>query len=87
VHNAFTGKQGQKHGQILTSITDAHMTSERAAELIALSIGYRLSEVWISKTKMPMLFGYLSLMCPELAVRIVLLLGADRLKRMRTGGK
>ncbi len=59
----------QKHGEILTSITDAHMSSERAAELIALSIGYRLSEVWISKTKIPLLFSYLCVICPDLAIR------------------
>ncbi|KAJ1350284.1 Dehydrogenase/reductase SDR member 7 [Parelaphostrongylus tenuis] len=85
VLNAFTSELKQINGEVLCEPTAAHMSASRCAQLILLAAANKITECWLSKRASVLLLCYMGIITPGITIRLVKMLGVDRLKQLRTG--
>ncbi|GMT10265.1 hypothetical protein PFISCL1PPCAC_1562, partial [Pristionchus fissidentatus] len=82
---AFTSEKDKSHGQVIDHQTKSHMSPVRAAELISLSATHHIHESIISASPLILLLTYLNAIAPGLTMKLVLLRGVGRLRKLRNG--
>ncbi|GMS92715.1 hypothetical protein PENTCL1PPCAC_14890, partial [Pristionchus entomophagus] len=82
---AFTSEKGKSNGEVMTAPTKSHMKSERAAELISLSAVHQIHESIISASPLVFILIYVNAIAPGLMMKLILLGGVERLRKLRRG--